>query len=630
MANTVHVGWVGGALNAHRTSFAWPEGCMPREVVICTDNDETGRLTVGTIAKKVHIATRRIRHTEVFPVGWDFADPLPRELFIDDVWTGPTLRSLMRSCTYAADRVPGSKPAQYTLRPAFGQDLVYIADSSTFSFFSDPTIRYPAGQLNDYLGGLSDARDIAQLYLESDYEKFRRMTYEPGKERRPLVSDVLGGTGMMFNTYLPPSVVAAPGDCQIIHDLIEHMVPDEADRLFFLRWMATLVARPEVRMTIAVLAISGQGTGKNTIADHILAPLVGRHNCSWPSQADLESNFNGWAAHRRLIIASEVYSGHSKSTYNRLKAIITDHTITVNEKYREPYVIKNVGTIFACSNDRRPLLVENSDRRWFMPTINDVPWPREKFNELYQRLAKTNLLSHFLYWAETFGSYITDADRVPMTVQKRQTIHESKTQAEVELEAYAEAMLEARFDGDAIAAFLERRMRSFAGGDKAEADGWSSSESEVPIAMASGTKRKQSDIEVGNAVLAILKGRIEGMRAAPGEADRQMPVVVSCKSIYEKALERARRDGANRFSFPASVAPTLLKTLGLWVTGNDERIKIGGVRQSLAATPAALLIMEDVCGRLADMPAAAVRSTVLRILMVPPSLVLEDPIQPAG
>ena len=93
-----------------------------------------------------------------------------------------------------------------------------------------------------------------------------------------------------------------------------------------MRWCATLVARPDIRMEYGVLLISEmQGVGKGTLGERILAPLVGPWNCSFPTeQSIVDSSFNSWIAHKRLAVVHEIYAGHNIKAYNkrRLSSLI--------------------------------------------------------------------------------------------------------------------------------------------------------------------------------------------------------------------------------------------------------------------------------------------------------------------
>src|SRR5262249_13911575 len=148
-----------------------------------------------------------------------------------------------------------------------------------------------------------------------------------------------------------------------------------------------------------------QGVGKTTLAEKILMPLVGRHNCSFPSaQKIAEERFNDWIAFKRLAIIAEIYEGHTAATYKKLQGIVTDENVDVNQKYEKPYTIKNFIHIFATSNSSRALKLDDYDRRWLVPGITEEKESKEYFISLREWL-KNSGLGIILNWAQ---KYITE------------------------------------------------------------------------------------------------------------------------------------------------------------------------------------------------------------------------------
>lgn len=131
-----------------------------------------------------------------------------------------------------------------------------------------------------------------------------------------------------------------------------------------------------------LLVSETQGIGKTTLGARVLAPLFGHHNTGYPSENDIvNSNFNGWLAHKRLIVIGEIYSGHSWKAYNQLKSYITDKFIEVNQNYMTPYLVENWAHFVVSSNSRQAIKVEETDRRWFYPQMAEIPWGKDKFKE---------------------------------------------------------------------------------------------------------------------------------------------------------------------------------------------------------------------------------------------------------
>jgi hypothetical protein len=183
-----------------------------------------------------------------------------------------------------------------------------------------------------------------------------------------------------------------------------------------------------------------QGVGKTTLCSSILCPLVGIQNVSAPTTGQIvQSEFNGWIANKRLCIINEIYEGHSWKAYNKLKSVITDKEIEVNEKYQRTYIIENWCHVFACSNSLKALRVEDSDRRWFYPEVTEEKWPRKNF-ENFQNWLKSGGLSIIKHWAENFRDYVSKGQPAPMTERKKELIIASRTEAQTEAAELAEAM----------------------------------------------------------------------------------------------------------------------------------------------------------------------------------------------
>ena len=159
------------------------------------------------------------------------------------------------------------------------------------------------------------------------------------------------------------------GDAARWHDFLRRLFPVAADRHEVERWCATFIARPDIRILYSMLLISlTHGVGKTTLGT-ILARLAGMWNVSHPNEtAVCNTQFNSWKAHKRLAIVNEIYSGHSRAAYDKLKETITDDKVYVKEKNVPAYDIENWVHIFACSNSLKALHLDDEDRRWLVRT----------------------------------------------------------------------------------------------------------------------------------------------------------------------------------------------------------------------------------------------------------------------
>ncbi|PIE12062.1 MAG: hypothetical protein CSA72_02835 [Rhodobacterales bacterium] len=245
-------------------------------------------------------------------------------------------------------------------------------------------------------------------------------------------------------------------------EFLAYLIPNEADRKSLCAWIATLIGRPKVRMGYGVLLASEkQGVGKSTLGN-VLAQLVGPWNVSHPSESDIAGKYTGWLANKRLVQVEEIYQGHSFATANRLKSLITEKHVRVEEKYQAAYEIENWAHFFATSNSMRPLKMAESERRWFVPGVTEEVWDQAKFRELHDWL-ECDGLRHIANWANRYGHFVRPGDHAPATDARNRIIQDSESNAVKSLRDIAEAAIESAkpltFTRNAAVAEAERTTR---------------------------------------------------------------------------------------------------------------------------------------------------------------------------
>lgn len=445
LSGAVHLGWIGGALHPGKTDWGQIRKAGVTRAYIVSDNDEPGRRAVPTISRGLNIPTFQVQFTEEFPPGFDLADPFPEKMFGEvegrTFYVGRGFRDYLHPATWATDMVPpppGQKGRnRVRLRESFKGMWAYVEEADLFVCTEMPDILRSELILNKMLSPFSDVTDTTKYILRSYEGRSTRICYRPDQEG--LLVSYRGSSAI--NLHVPSNIWAQDGDPRPFLDFMRYMFPNDRERYEVMRWCATIIARPEIRMAYGMLLISErQGVGKTTLGSLILAPLVGDSNVTFPSEMDILSPFNDWVAHKRLAIVSEIYSGASWKAYHALKSVITDKDITVNQKYMRPYIIENWCHIIASSNSMRALKMENDDRRWFYPEVTEYPWPREKFEMLRSWLSSGGL-SIIRKWAEGFNHYVTPAERAPMTGRKQEMIEGSRSEAQREAAAVAEGVM---------------------------------------------------------------------------------------------------------------------------------------------------------------------------------------------
>lgn len=450
LSHSAHLGWIGGALSPTRTDWSQLKRAGVQRVYIVSDNDDAGLTAVPAISQAIRLPTFHIQFTDQWPSAFDLADEFPKSMYKRlgklTYYVGPSFHECTHPATWATDLYQPTdsdgKPSKGKPIPVLRSNFIgmwsYIESADLYVCNEMPDIVRDEKTLNKMLSAFSHSRQTCSLIVAAYKGRTTGICYRPDETGR-MISD---GKSSAINLHTPTNIKPVPGDLEPFHEFLRYLFPIAKERKDIERFCATLIARPDIRMKFGLLLVSEkQGVGKNTLGEHILAPLVGMQNVSFPNEKQIvNSEFNGWIGRKRLVVVGEIYSGHSWQAYNNLKAKITDKHIDVNEKFEKPYTIENWAHIVACSNSMRALKVERDDRRWFYPKVTEHRWSKQQFGEFYSWL-QSGGLGIIRHWAIHYGDYVDQGDDAPMTDQKKELIAESMTDGQKEAIVVGELMM---------------------------------------------------------------------------------------------------------------------------------------------------------------------------------------------
>ena len=188
-------------------------------------------------------------------------------------------------------------------------------------------------------------------------------------DRSKIIIDAAGDR--VWNKFpFPPTPPDTNGNSEGLDLLLENLLclcnGSEPDRLHLLRWIASLVFHPEHRVQHAVLMTGNGGTGKSTLK-RVLEVLLGHKPAVQNiSSDDLGGSFNGYFEGTRLVVVEEVKQSDNYTLYNRLKALITEDTISINEKNIPRREVPNHSHMLFFSNYKHTFPIDKHDRRLFV------------------------------------------------------------------------------------------------------------------------------------------------------------------------------------------------------------------------------------------------------------------------
>lgn len=323
-------------------------------------------------------------------------------------YVGPMLADLRQPATWATRQMPqpvaedgraqrGQAP--FMPLPQFTNQWVFITSLDRFANRADPSTFYKVDQFNIQVRPFSDVKDTADLLHRLVSVKVHGVVYDPSMPAGIVTVD----RKRMLNVHVPSGVEPKPGDPRPFLRYLRHLIPNRKDRRNVERWIATLLARPDIRMLFGLMLTSRRhGVGKSTLFEYILGPLLGSRNCSSTTAQEVTSSqFTDWIANKRLVVIDEVYAGHSSETANAIKPKITSKDVKVNRKFLEPYEVRNWAHFVIMSNSRTPLFVDDEDRRWAVPEVTEELKPLDYWLALHRWL-NTGGLAVILHWAHCF------------------------------------------------------------------------------------------------------------------------------------------------------------------------------------------------------------------------------------
>jgi hypothetical protein len=290
-----------------------------------------------------------------------------------------------------AETPDAEKPKKWD-KPEVLDTFVWVSGIERFVMKRDTKIMWKKSSFDAHFSHLNNAKGAPKSY--SDYlfkltkgtiPRFEELVFKPGM---PQVID-----GRQFNTYTWPTVLPTEGDVSWWDEHIAYLFPNEADRNYLLNWLAWLVQNIALKPKHALLMQGPiQGTGKSFIVE-VVSEILHPRNVKNVSQADLHSAFNGWALRSKLIVVEELRAVERNEVANKLHPLVTQETISINEKNLPQQEADNCFGIFAMTNSDAAISIDKSDRRYLVLRTDAEPRQPSYYASLYAKLDDPAALS---------------------------------------------------------------------------------------------------------------------------------------------------------------------------------------------------------------------------------------------
>ena len=274
---------------------------------------------------------------------------------------------------------------------------------------------------------------IVKDYVSYNCECCSLVTNNPGEELKYSEKGVTY-FNLFQNTELLVEKPIFQKDFSVIEKIIFNLCSEDVEKYeWVMNWFKCIYIQPDFRFTTSIVFIGEPGTGKGMLTE-VLRHIF-QNTCYRANSKDLVSNFNSQLFEGKyLLLANEILDQNKKYQFsNDLKEYITEKEISVEGKYMSRYVAKNYVKLIMFSNSKQPIVIEESDRRYFVSASKkriDKILTKEELNKFWE------LGDFFKNQVEGFCAYLNscvdyDFDKVtkepPLTEEKKNIIDIHKT-----------------------------------------------------------------------------------------------------------------------------------------------------------------------------------------------------------
>jgi hypothetical protein len=168
---------------------------------------------------------------------------------------------------------------------------------------------------------------------------------------------------------------------------------DEAVADYMEKWIAQMIQFPAVKSNCPTL-ISKEGAGKGTLLT-LISLMIGNEKYfeTTDPARDVWGDFNSRMSYSYLVNLDELSRKDSLECDGKIKGLITNPNLTINQKGVDPYGIISYHRFFGTTNKEDPLKTSKDDRRnWIVRSSDELIGNKKYFNKMREYLADVNVI----------------------------------------------------------------------------------------------------------------------------------------------------------------------------------------------------------------------------------------------
>lgn len=148
-------------------------------------------------------------------------------------------------------------------------------------------------------------------------------------------------------------------------EYLERLFPVKSERKLVTQWLAHCIQKPAERPSWHLMLSSEAGTGKGFMVEKIMTPLLAYQTMVLRAYTQLLGKFSSCLSDNMLILLDDTKS-KSRHTTTELKSILSEERQYIEIKQLQGKMMNCYSRIILASNEIRPILLDEDDRRWLV------------------------------------------------------------------------------------------------------------------------------------------------------------------------------------------------------------------------------------------------------------------------
>ena len=179
-------------------------------------------------------------------------------------------------------------------------------------------------------------------------------------------------TPNVLNLWVGPTITPSKGNWTLIQTLLLDVLCGgrQSEYEYLIKYIAHALQRPWEKPGVMVILLGGQGIGKGTLAK-ILQKIWSATFLQVNRIKQVVGEFNGSLERAYITFLDEAIFSGDRSSSDALKSLVTEPTLSMNEKHQPARQITSYHRFFSATNAEHFKYTDRDDRRDFVLRVSE-------------------------------------------------------------------------------------------------------------------------------------------------------------------------------------------------------------------------------------------------------------------